>query len=223
MTASTDESSALLQSVRALKGDAPSVAAAAELLASLRRDVASITPEALAMFAIRRSPRRGATAVAALGEQLGKSFRDLVDLAAKIAKAVEEERGRLGPLLHEAAVRHMHNEARIADTPRMIESARGVPEISRKPLRAAGYSRAQVVAMVPDADVSHLVDEAARLTVENAALRAFLDTHDESCLPVGFVVTPPQPRMEFAHTMPFIAPPDDFEAPVVQRPHSMGA
>jgi regulator of replication initiation timing len=223
MTASTDESSALLQSVRALQGDAPSVAAAAELLASLRRDVASITPEALAMFAIRRSPRRGATAVAALGEQLGKSFRDLVDLAAKIAKAVEEDRGRLGPLLHEAAVRHMHNEARIADTPRMIESARGVPEISRKPLRAAGYSRAQVVAMVPDADVSHLVDEAARLTVENAALRAFLDTHDESCLPVGFAVTPPPPRMEFAHTMPFIAPPDDFEAPVVQRPHSMGA
>jgi len=223
MTASTDESRALLQSVRALQGDAPSVATATELLASLRRDVASITPEALAMFAIRRSPRRGANAVAALGEQLGKSFHDLVDLAAKIAKASAEERVRLGPLIHEASVRHMHNETRIADTPRMIESARGVPEISRKPLRAAGYSKEQVLEMVPDTDVSHLVAEAARLTAENAALRAFLDTHDESCLPVGFVVTPPPPRMEFAHTMPFIAPPDDFEAPVVQRPHSIGA
>jgi hypothetical protein len=215
--------SPLLQSVRALKGDAPSVAAAAELLASLRRDIATITPEALAMFAIRRSPRRGANAIEAVGEQLGRSFRDLVDLAAKIASAVNEERVRLGPLIHEAAVRHMHNEARIADTPRMIESARSVPEISRKPLRAAGYSKEQVLAMIPDADVSHLIAEAARLTAENAALRAFLDTHDESCLPVGFAVTPPPPRIEFAHTMPFIAPPDDFEAPVVQRPHSIGS
>jgi hypothetical protein len=167
-------------------------AAAGRALDRLRAIAATATPEALALIATRRRPDALiADALDALAVDLLAPLADLPDAAREASGELKAEAARLKPLIGEAGMRTLDNAGRLTNIKSQRAAELAQPDARRKVLRAAGMSEAEVSALAPDADVSHLDAEEARLIAENATLDAFLRSGDDALLPADFAIRKP--------------------------------